>query len=145
MELPAGQYSFELTVNDGLDDSKPNDVNVTVVPPLKAQLEVMPNVINRAGNQPRIMAMLRLDDIAKNQVDPNESLLLYPCGIESVRTELMQYNIRGVPHTMISASFDKDELMSAVGNGGVKLRVVGKLKTGQYFYGDDSVTVMGHR
>ena len=50
VELPAGQYSFELTVNDGLDDSKPNDVNVTVVPPLKAQLEVMPNVINRAGS-----------------------------------------------------------------------------------------------
>jgi hypothetical protein len=57
----------------------------------------------------------------------------------------MQYNVRGVPHTMIFVRFDKDELMSAVGNGKVKLRVVGKLKTGRYFYGDDSVTVMGHR
>ncbi len=83
--------------------------------------------------------------IAKNQIDPNEPILLYPGGIEAVRTELMQNNIRDVPHTMIFARFDKDELMSAVGNGRVNLRVVGRLKTGQYFYGDDSVTVMDHR
>ena len=89
--------------------------------------------------------MLSLAGIAKNKVDLSKPILLYPGGIKSVRTELMQYNVRGVPHTMIFVRFDKDELMSAVGNGKVKLRVVGKLKTGRYFYGDDSVTVMGHR
>ena len=90
------------------------------------------------------MAMLRLAGITKEQVDPNEPILLYPGGIGDVRRNLMQYNVGGVPHTIIFAWFDKDELMSAVGNGRVNLRVFGKLKTGQYFYGDDSIIIMGH-
>jgi len=42
----------------------------------------------------------------------------------------------------ISAFFDKAVLMAAVPDGNIELKVAGKLKSGQYFYGCDTVKVI---
>jgi len=46
----------------------------------------------------------------------------------------------------ILAHFDKAELMDAIENNGrVELQAVGRLNTGQYFCGEDSVTIRTRR
>jgi hypothetical protein len=46
-------------------------------------------------------------------------------------------------HLSIFAFFDKDALMAAVPeNGDKELKVAGKLKSGRYFYGCDTVKII---
>jgi hypothetical protein len=146
IELPVGQYVISLIVNDGIVDSEPNEVVITVVGPIEANLCVMPKVLNRKSFQPRIMAMMRLPKgITKDQIDTNEPILLYPGEIEADWTWISKDfdNKCRAWSTTIFASFDKDELMNAIDdNGQVELAVVGRLKTGQYFFGTDDIRVI---
>jgi len=77
IELPVGQHVISLIVNDGRIDSEPNEVNITVVGPIEANLCVMPKVLNCRSNSPRIATVLRLPKgITKDQIDTNEPILL---------------------------------------------------------------------
>jgi hypothetical protein len=139
IELPVGEHVISLIVNDGTVDSEPNEVNITVIGPVEANLCVMPKVLNCRSNQPRIIATLRLPKgITIDQIDTNQPILLYPGQIEADKVLIM----RGCVTTIFS-SFDKDELMDAIDNyGQIELAVVGQLKTGQYFYGTDEISVI---
>lgn len=141
IELPVGEHTIELVVNDGWEDSEPNEVVITVVEPIEGSLWVTPRIINGRCEQRRIMAMLRLPEgITKDQIDSNSTLLLYPGEIEASWQHILQYGRRSVA---IFACFDASALMDAVGSSGpVQLNVVGRLKTGQYFYGSDSVRII---
>jgi hypothetical protein len=146
IELPVGQYVISLIVNDGTVDSEPNEVNITVVGPIKANLNITPEVLNRKSNQKKITAKLRLPrSITRGKIDSNEPILLYPGQIEADKIWIsmgFDFKCRGWSTTIL-ASFDRDELMDAVPNNGqVELVVVGQLKTGQYFFGTDSVKVI---
>ncbi len=146
IELPVGQHVISLVVNDGIVDSEPNEVNITVVGPVEANLCVTPKVLNSKSFMPRIMATLRLPrGITKDQIASNEPILLYPGQIEADWTWISRdfdYKCRAW-NTTILASFDKDELMAAIPNNGqVELVVVGQLKTGQYFFGTDNIRVI---
>jgi hypothetical protein len=150
IELPVGQYVISLIVNDGTVDSEPNEVNITVIGPIEANLCVMPKMLNCKNFMPKIMATMRLPKgITKDHIDSNEPILLYPGEIEADWTWISRdfdYKCRAW-NTTIFASFDKDKLMDAIDdNGQVELVVVGQLKTGQYFFGTDTVRVIspGH-
>jgi hypothetical protein len=146
IELPVGQHTISLIVNDGIEDSEPNEVVITVVGPVEANLCVMPKVLNSKIFMRAIMTTLRLPKgINKDQIDSNEPILLYPGQIEAdwmwICREL-DYKCRAW-NTTIFASFDKDELIDEIdSNGAVELAVVGQLKSGQYFYGTDKVFVI---
>ena len=64
MELPVGVHTIKLVVNDGLTDSKPDDVNITVIAPVDGKLKITPQIVNRKGNQPFINATVELEIIA---------------------------------------------------------------------------------
>jgi hypothetical protein len=83
IELPVGQHCIELVVNDGQEDSEPDQVVIVVIAPMQASLWVVPRVINRYSSMPQIMAMVRLAGISKEQVDGETPLMLYPGGIEA--------------------------------------------------------------
>jgi hypothetical protein len=148
--LPVGKHTIQLVVNNGLMDSVPDDVNITVIAPLESKLEIMPCVINRDGRNcykpGNIIAFIRLPEgIAKNDIDSNAPLTLYPGGIEaSWQLVIPQGNCKNRKHLVgILAFFDKDAVLDAVATDGrVELTVVGSLKAGQYFYGNDTVTIM---
>jgi len=144
IELPVGVHTIQLVVNDGYADSAPDDVNVTVVAPLTGKLSIEPCVINRRSNQPHILAFIRLPaGIKRSDIDCNEPITLYPGGIEASRRWVIPCNDGGRPSTGIFAFFDKDTLMAAVPqNGNKELKVAGKLKSGQYFYGCDTVKII---
>ena len=76
-------------------------------------------------------------NITKNDVDFSEPLVLYLYSDEIKATKQSFAASNG-----ISADFDKDALMTAVPqNGDKELKVAGKLKSGQYFYGSDTVRI----
>ena len=145
IKLPIGVHTIQLVVNDGYADSAPDDVNVTVIAPLKGNLKITPQTINSKSNQPHILAVIRLPaSIKRSDIDCNEPITLYPGGIEASRRWIIPCNDGGRPSTGIFAFFDKDALMVAIPqNGDKELKVAGKLKSGQYFYGCDTVRIIG--
>jgi len=147
IELPVGEHIIELIVNDGIDDSEPNQVVITVIEPMEAHLWMFPRVINRYSRESKILALLRLPEgVTRDQIDSSEPLLLYPAGSEAIRQYVIQYRRHGAQQVSIFAFFDKGELMAAVpGDGSVELQVVGELATGRYFYGTDTVRIIGRR
>ena len=144
IELPVGQHTIELVVNDGWEDSEPNEVVITVVEPIEGSLLVVPRVINQHGQQPNILAILRLPaGIRKQDIDSNSNVLLYPGEIEAISQFILPHNANGSRRVCIFAFFDRDEILEAIGsNGPVQVYVVGQLKTGQYFYGSDTVRII---
>jgi hypothetical protein len=161
IELPVGVHTLQLMVNNGLADSLPDDVNIMVVAPLEGRLNIVPSTINRRSNQPHILAVIEIDDIAKSGINADELLTLYPGEIKAMRQWLFTSKDRhGRTQTTIFAFFDKDSLMAAVPqNGDKEIKVVGKLKpvlnlpvvslsnqsngSWQCFYGCDTVRIIG--
>jgi hypothetical protein len=144
IELPVGVHTVQLIVNDGTVDSAADDVNVTVIGPVKGNLCVMPSTINRRSNEPWVLATIRLPEgIGQKDIDVREPLTLYPGGIKAKGRWILPCNERGHRFVSIFASFDKDDLMAAVPQNGITpLRVAGKLTSGQYFYGCDTVRII---
>jgi len=67
-------------------DSEPDQVVVTVVPPMESQLWVFPQVIYRHSRMPKILAWMRLPEgVTKDHVDSDQQLILYPAGSEAIR------------------------------------------------------------
>jgi hypothetical protein len=144
IELPVGQYTISLIVDDGKVYSEPNDVNITVIATVEANLCIMPKVLNYRSFQQRIMATIRLPEgITKDQIDSNSVLLLYPGEVEAVSQCILPYWANGTRRVSIFAFFDRDEILEAIGgNGPAQVYVVGQLKTGQYFYGSDTMRII---
>jgi len=143
IKLPVGEHKIELIVNDKLEDSQPDDVNITVVGPVEGRLWVIPFAINRQSGQQNILTLLKLPaGITKEQIDSGYKLLLYPGGIEAKMQYITQCWDNGSGRIGIVASFDRSAFLSSVSaNGNVTLYVVGRLTTGQYFFGQGIVRI----
>jgi hypothetical protein len=135
--LSIGKHIISLIVNDGTLDSEPNVVVITVIAPFEGKLNIMPKVLNCKSMQTNIMAMMRLPKgVTKDQIDIN-AIFLYPGEIKANKV-----SITGGCAATILASFNKDKLMAAIdANGIFELAVVGQVKTGQYFYGSDTINI----
>jgi hypothetical protein len=159
MELPIGTHTVQLIVNDGRMDSQPDEVNITVVAPIEGKATIMPSTINRKSNQPHVLVHLRLpEQIGPNEIDCNEPFMLYPNGIKAMKLWIVPSNDHGQQPVSIFAFFDKEDLMAAVPEESAEFKVqnakshnspemydlwvVGRLKSGQYFYGCDTVRII---
>jgi hypothetical protein len=112
---------------------------------IEAHLYILPIVINRHSQQQRIWALLRPPDgIAKDDIDGDTPLLLYPDEIEPTNQYILPLSHRP-KRVSIIAYFDKHDLTDVISNNGkVELKLVGRLKTGQYFYGTDTIRINTH-
>ena len=147
IELPVGVHTIQLVVNDGLADSVPDDVNITVIAPLKIALRITPRIINRCSRQAHILAFVRLPEGIMKKDISSEPLTLYPGDIEASRQWVIPIPCGFGRHkkwlTEIFAFFDKDDVLDAIPtNGRVELKVAGELTSGQYFYGSDTVIII---
>ena len=144
IQLRIGQHTIELVVNDGTQNSSPDTVVITVVGPIESVLWIWPTVIERSnGMMPYVSALARLPGIPKDAVDIAQPLLLYPGAIKSLHQYAFEYDDAGTVRTNVFAFFDKGKLLAAVPeNGKVQLHVVGRLRTGQYFYGTYWVNIV---
>jgi hypothetical protein len=141
IQLPVGVNTIQLMVNDGHVNSQPTEVKVTVVAPLEFATKIAPSAVNPNSNGPHILACIRLpDEFNGPPVDANEPLLLYPGAIQATR----RWTARDeAGRTIVFAFFGKDDLSGVVQDGPAELTVVGKLTSGQLFYGRDKIKVIG--
>jgi len=142
IELGIGEHIVELFVNDGIEDSEPNQVVVTIVEAVKWNLGVIPGRIQRHGGRTTILAVIDLPKgIGRGQIDSSRMLELYPGQIKALRQLILQWFGQRV---FLLAFFDKNKLMAAVPeNGDVEIYTVGQLKTGDYFLSVGTVKIVG--
>jgi hypothetical protein len=143
IELPVGIHTIELIVNDGLKNSLPDSVDINVVAPVKAALNITPQAINHASKSSWIKAYMILPAGYKaKDVDANVPLVAEPAGTQS-KSMNISVNERGL--VCITGLFDSSELCANTKGARQELSVVGKYKTGQYFYGSDIIKVTGKK
>ena len=141
IELPVGVHTIQLMVNDGHVNSQPAAVKVTVVAPLECRVKIAPSSVNLRSSGPHILARIRfLDGISRAEIASDGPLELYPGGIQATRRW-----IEGNEGNRLSlfAFFGKDDLSDLAQKGPAELTVVGRLSSGQIFYGRDTVKIIG--
>jgi hypothetical protein len=130
--LPAGNHTISLVVNDGTSDSVPDQVTISVVEAIEAKMDFYPPVMDSRSTNPFVYAVLRLPPEFKDQVDLNQIVLLYLGSISS--NMLTVYS--SSDFITVAARFDKTQLLNVVNhNGKVEMTLLGKINTGQNFYG----------
>ena len=139
IELPVGIHTITLAVSDGILEQSIDDTSITVIAPLECKLKITPQTINRRSNQPFIQATVELPTGGYERgVDATEILVVYPGTVNASK--------QVVTNTGISAEFDKSALMAELpDNSDIELKVAGKLKSGQYFYGTDTIRIIGQK
>jgi len=130
-------------VSNGIKDSVPDQVTISVLELIESDMVVWPRVIDRNVHAARVYASICLPrGIAKDQINTNQPLLLYPGGIEPSWQRIVQLGRAPVPLTRINVYFDTDALMAAISETGqVKLEIIGQLTTNEYFQGSDIVMI----
>src|SRR5438094_4941984 len=129
-------------VNDGHVSSPPAAVNVTVVAPLECQLKIAPSAINLYSEGSHILASIRFPDgITGDDAENDAPLLLYPAGIQPAKRWITG-GLDGEA-VILFAFFDRDEVAGQVPDGSAELMVVGTLRSGQLFYGRDTIKIIG--
>ncbi len=155
IQLPVGAHTIELVVNDGIEDSLPDYVDVNVVGPVKGSVKITPQAINLASQGNLIKANIVLPEgFTVDDVDANVPLVVEPMGVRSKNSAWASFFAKKLeatkdkkahPTNCIEALFDRGELCNGLDNGEQELSVVGQFKSGQYFYGSDVIKVMGKR
>ncbi|MHC4396844.1 MAG: right-handed parallel beta-helix repeat-containing protein [Planctomycetota bacterium] len=110
---------------------------------IESRVWIFPQVINRHSRNKRIMAWIALgEDVSEEQIDEDEPVLLYPGGIGPIQQRVFPHGRGRSKRIYILAFYDKEKLLAAVSkNGAVELEVMGRLKSGRYFGGCDSIRI----
>jgi len=139
MDLPLGEYAFELIVNDGTLDSAPDEVLARVVRPVATKALVSPEQLMRRASLP-IQALTVLPKGRRiTEFDTTQPLLLLPGDIKAAAQSVFPW-FHG--QVIVMARFNRADLMAVVPNNGpLQVTVVGRLKDGTYFAGTDSVNI----
>jgi len=125
------------------DETGPATASVDVVTrcvirPLEAALSVRPNMLRRDGAYESILAIVELPQGIGKQDIKDEPLILNPGNIEASS----QLVLGTADRAEVRAWFDTAQLMDAVpGYGEVRVKVVGKLKSGQSFSGEEIIYI----
>ncbi len=123
------------------DETEPVTASVDVVTherPLEAALSVLPNMLRRNGCYESILAIVELPQGIGKQDIKDEPLILYPGNIKASS----QLILGTADKAEVRAWFDTAQLMDAVpGYGEVTVIVVGKLKSGQSFSGEEIIYI----
>ncbi len=141
IDLTPGQHIIQLIVNDRLEDSDPNYVTITVIPPLEARLHIIPHIINPKAHARFVFALMRLpSDVTADQIDTNEPAIMSPGRLESVNVRLVGHGAR----LSLIAAFSKAELVAALGPkpGRHDIEVAAHLLTGRCILGRDTIMLL---
>ncbi len=138
---PATTITNLVTI-DG-DETLPSTASVDVVvgesPFEVADFRILPEIIRRTGDSNEIRAIATFPKgIGKDDIKDTLPTL-YPGRIRAKRQI-----VEGTANeAVVTAVFDRAELLNAIPNGQVNLKVVGKLKAGRSWYGEASVSISG--
>ena len=146
--LPVGEHLIELVVNDGIEDSEPNSVRVTVIAPIEAKMFFVPRVINSNSQGRFVMTMMYLPEgIDKGDI-VDGSFVLYINGDDSNPiTPTMHRIVAYRNRWRIFVTFNRADLTAALAadDSAVRVDVAGTLSDGGYIYGSDTVRIVTPR
>ena len=140
--VPGTTITNFVTINSNETPPLTTSVNILVREILKLKvnnLSIIPEVLRRDGTSPYITAVIQFPEgIQQNDIDQNNIPSLYYRDQNTGEFIFIGNGSRpNLSGTEISTSFNRAELMDAVyGYGEFTLRVEGKLKTGQSYYGE---------
>jgi parallel beta-helix repeat protein/predicted outer membrane repeat protein len=132
----------------GVDNNgEPNDFDMgayEAVATIQGELLVQPNKVNRNARGKKIFAVMRLPEpIVEDDIDMSEPLVLYPGAIEAMEQNLFQPGGTAQSSVRIRAVFDRVELLGTMpGNEDVDVTIIGRLISGEYFYGSEAITIV---
>jgi predicted outer membrane repeat protein len=110
---------------------------------IQGELLVQPNKVNRNARGKKIFAVIRLpEQIVEDDIDMSEPLVLYPGAIEAMEQNLFQPGGTAQSSVRIRAVFDRVKLLGTMpGNEDVDVTIIGRLISGEYFYGSDTIAM----
>jgi hypothetical protein len=140
IDLPVGEHTIELTVNDGIDNSELDEVIITVLPPIETAVKLTPKVLNTDSHGKWVKAHFVMPEgYSVYDVDVNTPATMEPLGIKS---EYINVFINEDGLVEIEIGFDRAAVcLSGLNYGPIEIAVVGMLTSGQYFYGIDTIRV----
>lgn len=139
IDLPLGTYTFTLVVSDGRNNSAPTDVHATVTQLVPAKAMVSPSTISGGGGNPVVATLVLPKGKRPSDFDEGEPMLLFPGGVKARKQTAFLW-LSG--NTLVMAQFDRAAVLKAVSTKGrTELRIVGKLRDGQFFSGTDTVNI----
>ena len=117
------------------------------IPPIEADVHIIPRVINRNNRSKKIIAIVRLPEgINKSDVSDEPFVLSAQDFDDNGIEATWQRIIGGGRGARVFALFDKDEVMNAVeGIGRVEITVTGKLESGRCISGSDTIRIVRPR
>jgi hypothetical protein len=138
-ELSIGSYTYKLVVSDLTGQIASDEATATVTLVVGTKMFVSPQKMQRNSSQDVMaLAILPKGKLPKD-FDAAEPMLLFPGGIRAVKQSAFVW-LSG--DTLVLGTFKRSDLMAAVPtNGRTELRVVGRLKNGQYFSATDYATI----
>jgi parallel beta-helix repeat protein len=142
VKLPVGEHVVELVVNDRVEDSEPDEVIITVVPPVQAGMRFTPQALNPSSKGRWVKAHFVLPEgYVVEDVDTNS-----PTEISDpfyIGSDHMNVFVNEDDLVEIEAAFDR-AAFCATGKDyeSVEVTVVGLLASGQYFYGMDTIRII---
>jgi parallel beta-helix repeat protein/predicted outer membrane repeat protein len=141
IELPIGEHAIELIVNDRVEDSQPDEVVITVVPPLEVPMKFTPKALNLSSGGKFLKAHFVLTEgFSVEDVDANTPAVIEPFGVESYKIKVL-LDDEGL--VRVEATFRRSDLCSSITtyDQSAEVTVTGRLTTGQQFYGTDIIKI----
>jgi len=143
IELEVGVHVITLVVSDGNDASAPDEVVVTVVEPLEVQMKFTPQTLNCKSKGKWVKAHIKLPaGFIGKDVDKQAIATVEPFGLATARIKASSGKSANV-----TISFDRRALVRAL-NGEesdtLEVTAVGQFKSGQYFFGTDSIKLLNN-
>jgi hypothetical protein len=140
--LPVGTHVITLVVTDNADQvSAPDEVVITVIPPLEVGLKFTPQTLNLRSKGKWVKAHIKLPDgFSGRDVNKLATAFVEPFGVPSHYVHASNGKSKNV-----TIAFDRSGFSRAMtgGNGEtVEVIVVGELKSGQIFFGTDTITLL---
>jgi len=115
------------------------------IPPIEVALKLTPPVLNLRSGGKWLKAHLVLPEgFSIEDVDANTPAVIEPYGIESYKIKVL-LNDEGL--VRVEATFNRSDLCGAITSydQSIEVTVIGRLTTGQEFYGTDTVRIIGRR
>lgn len=142
VELPAGMHAIELIVYDGVNVSLPSAVMITVIAPVKTNIQVMPNALNRRQGDGPVIGWLDIAGYSENDVDTQTMMILLPGNVAAFRQMLLP---AGGPQTKKFkwvGFFEAADFLSAAPDGIVNVWMAVKMRSGLWIYGTDKIQII---
>jgi len=142
IRLISGEHTITLVVSNAREHSQPSQVFITVIDPMEVECRIFPPSKDLFKKMPEIMAKLYLPPgMTADQINSEQPLRVYPGGAEVIYHYAIKWRRQNKPCSDIFAFFNKDVLKHVAPDGIAELAVSGQLKTGQYFYGRDTIRI----